>query len=102
MTNHFLQCTSCLPYCYTAWGWGDPHITTVDGLQFTFNGLGEYRMLESDDQSFKFQVPTLVGNGINATEFKALTIILSSNNNTIEVQVYLYIHNDYYHCPIIE
>ena len=58
-------------------------------------------MLESDDQSFKLQGrTTLVGNGINATEFKALAI--SSNNNTIEVQVYLYIRNDYYHCPVIE
>jgi len=26
----------------TAFFFGDPHITTIDGLMYTFNGLGEY------------------------------------------------------------
>ena len=30
----------------TAWGTGDPHITTLDGRSYTFNGWGEYVMLE--------------------------------------------------------
>nr|CAB3262801.1 uncharacterized protein LOC100183467 [Phallusia mammillata] len=25
--------------------WGDPHITTIDGILYTFNGLGEYHMV---------------------------------------------------------
>ena len=27
---------------------GDPHITTLDGRTYIFNGLGEYRLLEVD------------------------------------------------------
>jgi len=27
--------------------WGDPHFQTVDGLNYTFNGLGEYVLLKS-------------------------------------------------------
>ena len=30
----------------TAWAWGDPHITTLDGRTYTFNGWGEYVLLE--------------------------------------------------------
>jgi len=28
--------------------WGDPHIQTRDGLNYTFNGLGEYWMVKSE------------------------------------------------------
>ena len=30
-----------------AWLWGDPHIVTLDGLFYTFNGIGEYIFLDS-------------------------------------------------------
>ena len=33
----------------TGWGWGDPHITTLDDQTYTFNGLGEYVVLRSGD-----------------------------------------------------
>ncbi|KXJ21854.1 Mucin-4 [Exaiptasia diaphana] len=29
--------------------WGDPHITTLDGFKYTFNGLGEYVLLKTTD-----------------------------------------------------
>ena len=35
---------------------GDPHIKTLDNLDYTFNGLGEYFMLKSD--SFELQART--------------------------------------------
>lgn len=31
---------------------GDPHITTLDDLTYTFNGHGEFIMIESNDASF--------------------------------------------------
>ena len=31
-----------------AFSYGDPHIKTVDGLEYTFNGLGEYWLVKAD------------------------------------------------------
>ena len=36
--------------------WGDPHIQTLDELDYTFNGLGEYWMVKSE--SFELQART--------------------------------------------
>lgn len=33
-------CTCTLSH--TGWFWGDPHLQTLDGKQYTFNGLGEF------------------------------------------------------------
>lgn len=35
---------------------GDPHMVTLDGLRYTFNGLGEFVALETTDTSFVLQV----------------------------------------------
>ena len=53
-----------------AWGWGDPHITTLDGYQYTFNGWGEYILLKVEDQ-FELQGRTSPFNNTNATMFSA-------------------------------
>lgn len=36
-------------------GIGDPHITSLDGHFFTFNGIGEFHFIKSDDGSFSMQ-----------------------------------------------
>ena len=38
--------------------WGDPHIETLDGYEYTFNGIGEYTMLRLFDNSFTLQART--------------------------------------------
>jgi len=37
--------------------WGDPHFQTMDKLQYTFNGLGEYWLVKSE--KFNLQARTL-------------------------------------------
>ncbi|KAK3578360.1 hypothetical protein CHS0354_039073 [Potamilus streckersoni] len=52
--------------CYTTFPlqfgnlWGDPHIQTLDGRTYTFNGYGEYTLLnlDSDNTSFIIQART--------------------------------------------
>lgn len=34
---------------------GDPHLVTLDGHQYTFNGRGEFTLVETLDQSFALQ-----------------------------------------------
>jgi fibulin 1/2 len=87
------DCSSYVPP-RTSWGWGDPHMTTLDGLKYTFNGLGEYKLLELDDGSFKFQGRTAKFNSsVNATKFSSLafqydeidTIEIENNNGELIV-----------------
>ncbi|XP_070567838.1 sushi domain-containing protein 2-like isoform X2 [Ptychodera flava] len=64
---------------------GEPHMITLDGLQYTFNGHGEFTLLSVNDRSFVLQgrmVP-LESNGI-ATVFKAFAM---KGNNTATVHV---------------
>ncbi|XP_022107056.1 mucin-like protein [Acanthaster planci] len=34
---------------FGGWFWGDPHVRTLDGLDYTFNGLGEYTLVLIED-----------------------------------------------------
>ncbi|XP_053374889.1 mucin-like protein [Mercenaria mercenaria] len=36
--------------------WGDPHFRTLDGMNFTFNGLGEYTLLQLDTDNVTFEL----------------------------------------------
>ena len=42
------------------WGGGDPHITSLDGLAYTFNGLGKYIFTRSKQGLFEIQGQTSV------------------------------------------
>ncbi|XP_063960551.1 uncharacterized protein LOC129267997 isoform X2 [Lytechinus pictus] len=49
------------------WFWGDPHINTIDGKKYTFNGLGEYTLMSySHGDGFNLQSRT--GKAFNGTE----------------------------------
>ncbi|XP_072172525.1 uncharacterized protein [Diadema setosum] len=52
---------TCQDYSFPlqAFTWGDPHISTLDGNRYTFNGLGEYTMISFPDEvNFTLQART--------------------------------------------
>ncbi|XP_063272358.1 sushi domain-containing protein 2 [Prinia subflava] len=69
---------------------GDPHFVTFDGLNFTFNGLGEYTLVESDLTSLRVQGRTQQahfpnGTGAQGTGLSAVAM-QESNSDVIEVR----------------
>ncbi|XP_045041779.2 mucin-4 isoform X2 [Desmodus rotundus] len=56
-----------------AWMFGDPHITTLDGANYTFNGLGDFLLVRARDgnSSFLLQGRTAQTNSAQATNFIA-------------------------------
>ena len=73
---HFVfLCISSAYVFITAWGWGDPHITTLDDKVYTFNGLGEYTLLQltaaSGNGTFTLQGRTELVINSTATQFSA-------------------------------
>lgn len=67
---------------------GDPHITTLDGVKFAFNGLGDFIMLQTKDRSTvvhaRTQRPEVNGTKSNATIFSGFALH-SSQNTTVQV-----------------
>ena len=75
-----------------AGGNGDPHFITLDGKQYTFNGLGEYTLLDALDGEFVIQIQTKKavdqsGRAIDASVISAIAMRL---RNKPTVQAYLH------------
>ena len=68
--------------------WGDPHFKTLDGGNYTFNGLGEYVMIDAQDRVFQLQARTRLAqqNSTNATIFSA-GAAKEENTSIVEVKV---------------
>ena len=82
---------ACYRVCFclnTGWFWGDPHIKTLDGGNYTFNGLGEYVMIDAQNSAFQLQARTgpAQGDSTNATIFTA-GAAKEHNSSTVEVRV---------------
>ena len=87
----------------TTGGSGDPHFLTLDGLDYTFNGYGEYTLLEIPSSHFTIQTrilpleynPTLSQSG---TVFK--TLVVKYNHDKIQIglnegnEVAIYLNNN--------
>ncbi|XP_038062355.1 mucin-4-like [Patiria miniata] len=50
------------------WNFGDPHMRTLDGLDYTFNGLGEYTMalIDDDDGQRQFELQGRTQRALNS------------------------------------
>ncbi|XP_061188930.1 uncharacterized protein LOC133197100 [Saccostrea echinata] len=77
----------------TAWFFGDPHINTLDGGAYTFNGYGEYTMMKIDHNGTKFELQartdlTTNANGtkINATIFSAF-VAKDQTGSVVQVEM---------------
>ncbi|XP_066096987.1 mucin-4 isoform X13 [Saccopteryx bilineata] len=74
---------SCLGYQppRPAWMFGDPHITTLDGANYTFNGLGDFLLVRARDgnSSFLLQGRTAQTGSAQATNFIAFAAQYSSS-----------------------
>ncbi|KAK7477014.1 hypothetical protein BaRGS_00031694, partial [Batillaria attramentaria] len=69
----------------TALLWGDPHLITLDGAEYSFNGWGEYVILKTSDGSLEVQGRTSKLQGFNVTVFTAFAL-KNENDPPVEVQ----------------
>ena len=76
-------------YLHTAWGFGDPHFRNLDGTPFTFNGQGEYTIVQVEETGFVLQGRTepVTSDQNQATRFTAFAFGLPSIDIMIEVKM---------------
>ncbi|XP_028617654.1 mucin-4-like, partial [Grammomys surdaster] len=76
-----------------AWTFGDPHITTLDNANYTFNGLGDFLLVQAQDRSSSFLLEgrTAQTGSASATNFIAFAAQYntSSLKSPITVQWFL-------------
>ena len=67
---------------------GDPHLVTLDGFKYTFNGHGEYTLIETTDNSFTLQGRMTQASGANETAVPAtvFSAIVGKDNTSDTVQ----------------
>ena len=71
--------------------YGDPHIVTLDGHKYTFNGKGEFTLIETPGDRFTLQARMIEatgddGDAVQATVFSA---IVGKQNDSDAVQLEL-------------
>ncbi|KAK2175059.1 hypothetical protein NP493_751g01026 [Ridgeia piscesae] len=84
------HCSGYMPLTI-GWFYGDPHIRTLDGFQYTFNGLGEYTLIETTHGNFTLQGRTAKalddsGKEMDATIFSAFAA-RDINSDTFHVNM---------------
>ena len=71
--------------------YGDPHIVTLDGLKYTFNGKGEYILIKTEGDVFTLQGRMVEASGpngmsANATVFSAI-VAKQANSDTVQFEL---------------
>ncbi|XP_019614681.1 PREDICTED: sushi domain-containing protein 2-like [Branchiostoma belcheri] len=76
---------------WPAWTFGDPHFITLDGVSYTFNGAGEFLLLDVNNGQFRVQgrMEQLVDDGGSAVSATILTALVMKENSSETVQVQL-------------
>ncbi|XP_019652515.2 mucin-4 [Ailuropoda melanoleuca] len=85
-----------------AWMFGDPHITTLDGANFTFNGLGDFQLVRAWDgnSSFLLQGRTAQTGSAQATNFIAFAAKYDTNSLSPIIVRWLLEPNDIIHVQV--
>ncbi len=68
----------------TGWGFGDPHINTLDGGNYTFNGWGEYTLTIAGDFVFQGRA-TAVNESLSTSATQFSSFAFGVPNATVEV-----------------
>ena len=69
---------------------GDPHIITMDGLHYSFNGLGEYWLMKGIDFNLQGRTAVIEDNGapLEATYFSGFVIKqITPESDTVQLQL---------------
>ena len=71
--------------------YGDPHIVTLDGYKYTFNGKGEFTLIETPGDRFTLQARMVEatgagGDAVQATVFSAL-VGKQNDSDTVQLEL---------------
>jgi len=67
--------------------WGDPHIVTLDGKNYTFNGIGEYIMLDVRDGFFQLQARTRLAKGEGTATVFCAAVMKERNSSSVQLSL---------------
>ena len=71
----------------TAYVYGDPHIVTLDGYRYTFNGRGEFTLIETPGNQFTMQARMETpSSDIPATVLTAI-VARAMGSDTVQIQL---------------
>lgn len=73
---------------FSVWFFGDPHFLTLDGKNYTFNGVGEYTMVTANYSAFVLQARTKVAQGgLNTATVFSAGVAKEDNTSKVEVRI---------------
>lgn len=70
-----------MTYVCAGWFWGDPHMMTMDGKKYTFNGWGEYILMKTVNDTFILEGRTEPAVNSTATIFSAFAMVEFDGSN---------------------
>lgn len=73
--------------CIAGWLWGDPHIVTLDTGNYTFNGLGEFTMVDVKDGMFQLQARTKLAKGEGTATVFVAAVAKEEDTSTVQVNL---------------